>query len=148
MMKSRIYENRAFVEKKNQCNCVVQCCVVTQHRKMKANSPNVALVYFVSNILICSALTHPNVSSLVGGFTIHYKETMVELTETCLNQDVINDKKNWYKIVQSDKKLTKNVWIGSNLSKVTKICQFHVNFMSFITSCFGHVLSIQPLLFL
>jgi hypothetical protein len=26
-------------------------------------------------------------------FHIHYKETMVELTETCLNQDVINDKK-------------------------------------------------------
>ena len=59
--------------------------------------------------------------------TQHYKEIVVELTETCPNQDVINDRK-LIEIVQSDRKLTENVRIDSDLSKMTKICQFFVNF--------------------
>ena len=54
---------------------------------------------------------------------------MVELTETCPNQDVVNYMKLIKKIVQSDIKLTEYVRIDSNLSKVIKICQFSINFM-------------------
>ena len=43
---------------------------------------------------------------------------MVELTETCSNQDVINDRK-LIEIVQSDRKLIENIRFDSNLSKVT-----------------------------
>ena len=62
--------------------------------------------------------------------SIRYKEAMSELTETCPNQHVIDDKK-----------LIENFRVDSNLSKVTKNCQLSVIYHVLIRTClcqFGH----------
>ena len=58
---------------------------------------------------------------------LHYKETVVELTETCPNQDAINYKK-------IDKKLTEFCHFGQITVNLDILCQLSVTLDNFLSS--------------